>query len=166
MCIKCHFHWTCSLPSTHILYIFRKIYLDFFQKEIPNPNILKFVLKWGYTNTKYYQIYGGVSDTNTNSTKYTLETPNNPKYKYFMVIWKTKCQALIWSLSDIPDSQKNWSNRHFQGPMNQIFDSSYLFRLWIKASFVFMRILPNSRSKTALWNIVEMGNIRSSWSMA
>ena len=97
MCIKCQFHWTCTLPSTHILYIFRKIYLDFFQKEIPNPNILKFVLKWGYTNTKYYQIYRGVSDTNTNSTKYTLETPNNPKYKFFMVIWKTKCQALMAS---------------------------------------------------------------------
>ena len=95
MCIKCQFHWTCTLPSTHILYIFRKIYLDFFQKEIPKPNIPKFVLKWDYTNTKYCQIYRGVSDTNTNSTKYTLETPNNPKYKFFMVIWKTKCQALI-----------------------------------------------------------------------
>ena len=94
MCIKCHFHWRCTLPSTNILYIFRKIYLDFYQKEIPKPNIPKFVLKWDYTNTKYCQIYRGVSDTNTNSTKYTLETPNNPKYKFFMVIWKTKCQAL------------------------------------------------------------------------
>ena len=94
MCIKCQFHWTCILSSTHILNIFREIYLDLFQKEIPNSNIPKFVLKWDYTNTKYYQIYRGVSDTNTNSTKYTLETPNNPKYKFFMVIWRTKCYSL------------------------------------------------------------------------
>ena len=33
------------------------------------PNIIKF--------------YVGVRDTNTNSTKYTLETSNNPKYKFF-----------------------------------------------------------------------------------
>ena len=31
-------------------------------------------------NTKFYE---GVCDTNTNSTKYTSETPNNSKYKLF-----------------------------------------------------------------------------------
>ena len=45
------------------------------------PNITKF--------------YGGVSDTNTNSTKYILETPNNPKYKYFWLFGAPNCHALI-----------------------------------------------------------------------
>ena len=44
------------------------------------PNITKF--------------YGGVSDTNTNSTKYILETPNNPKYKYFWLFGTPNCYAL------------------------------------------------------------------------
>ena len=42
-------------------------------------------------NTK---CYGGVSDTNTNSTKYTLETPNNPKYKFFWLFGTPNCHAL------------------------------------------------------------------------
>ena len=117
MCIKCQFHWTCTLPSTHILYIFRKIYLDFFQKEIPKPNIPKFVLKWDYTNTKYYQIYRGVSDTNTNSTKYTLETPNNPKYKFFMVIWKTKCQAL-YKTNPLREAFKKKTTKHMENSIS------------------------------------------------
>ena len=45
------------------------------------PNITKF--------------YGGVSDTNTNSTKYILETPNNPKYKYFWLFGTPNCHALV-----------------------------------------------------------------------
>ena len=45
------------------------------------PNITKF--------------YGGFSDTNTNSTKYTLETPNNPKYKYFWLFGTPNCYALV-----------------------------------------------------------------------
>ena len=47
-------------------------------------------------NTK---CYGGVSDTNTNSTKYTLETPNNPKYKYFWLFGTPNCYALIMNSS-------------------------------------------------------------------
>ena len=43
-------------------------------------------------NTK---CYGGVSDTNTNSTKYTLETPNNPKYKFFWLFGAPNCHALV-----------------------------------------------------------------------
>ena len=43
-------------------------------------------------NTK---CYGGVSDTNTNSTKYTLETPNNPKYKFFWLFGTPNCYALL-----------------------------------------------------------------------
>ena len=45
-------------------------------------------------NTK---CYGGVSDTNTNSTKYTLETPNNPKYKFFWLFGTPNCHALVTS---------------------------------------------------------------------
>ena len=57
------------------------------------PNITKF--------------YGGFSDTNTNSTKYTLETPNNPKYKYFWLFGTPNCYALgvtVESLSLLPTS--------------------------------------------------------------
>ena len=49
-------------------------------------------------NTK---CYGGVSDTNTNSTKYTLETPNNPKYKYFWLFGTPNCHALIISKATV-----------------------------------------------------------------
>ena len=54
-------------------------------------------------NTK---CYGGVSDTNTNSTKYTLETPNNPKYKYFWLFGTPNCYALFMSKYPIPNQTK------------------------------------------------------------
>ena len=47
-----------------------------------NTNIPKFLYN-EISVIKWYQIYWGVSDTNTNSTKYTSETPNNSKYKLF-----------------------------------------------------------------------------------
>ena len=50
--------------------------------KYPNPNFLK-LFKMRFQVPYITKFYGGVSDTNTNSSKYTLETPKSPNTNFY-----------------------------------------------------------------------------------
>ena len=95
MCISLHRNHS----RTYIIHMFRNNLFGFFPLRKTKSKYIQILLKWLFVksnNTKFSQSFRW---PNPNNTKYTLDTPNNPKYKYFMVIWHTKCWSLAPSLT-------------------------------------------------------------------
>jgi len=93
------------LPKIWYFYLKYGIFKEnnkFFSGNFENGKVSKYkypkiCVKMRFWIPNITKFYGGVSDTNTNSTKYILETPNNPKYKYFWLFGTPNCHALVKS---------------------------------------------------------------------